>query len=304
MKKSSKLVFFGNERLVSGLAHTDAPVLRALIATGYDIAAVVSHHTEARSRKARPLEVAEIAYEHGIPLLLPDRLLDIEGQLKEMNADAAVLVAYGKIIPQRIINVFAPVGIINIHPSLLPRHRGPAPIETTILYGDTTAGVSIMQLTAGMDEGPVYVQGTMQLTGSETKQELYEHLSVLGTDLLIEHLPAILSGVLQATPQENNDVSYTSLLSKQDGIIDTSTDTAATIERKVRAYANYPKTRLNLDDNDVIITISNVVENFSSAPLVIPCAENTWLEIAELIGPSGKRMSGEAYVRGYRSTQK
>lgn len=304
MKKSPRLVFFGNERLVSGLAHTDAPVLRGLIAAGYDIAAIVSNHTDARSRKARPLEVAEIAREHGIPLLLPDRLRDIEQDLSELQADAAVLVAYGKIIPERIINVFGSSGIINIHPSLLPRHRGPTPIETTILNGDKEAGVSIMQLTAGMDEGPVYVQSRLPLAGNETKQELYVALSRLGTELLLTHLPHILAGELKPTPQEYDDVSYTSLLTKQDGKLDPLTDTAHAIERKVRAYADFPKTRLTIDNNDVIITISKVVADKFAAPLVIECAENTWLEINELIGPSGKRMSGDAYVRGYRSSQK
>lgn len=299
MKKLSRLVFFGNERLVSGLARTDAPVLRGLIAAGYDIAAIVSHHTDARSRNSRPLEVAEIARQHTIPLLLPDRPTDIEDQLIELEADAAVLVAYGKIIPRRIINVFAPIGIINLHPSLLPRHRGPTPIETTILTGDSMAGVSIMQLTAGMDEGPVYVQGRLPLRGDETKQELYESLSTLGAELLLTHLPDILSGERQPIPQQNNDVSYTSLLTKKDGVLDPLTDDAYVIERKVRAYADFPKTRLSLNANDVIITIAKVVAGPTAGALIIACAHNTWLEIIELIGPSGKRMSGEAYLRGY-----
>ncbi len=300
MTKSSRLVFFGNERLVSGLERTDAPILHGLIDAGYEITAIVSHHTEAQSRKPRPLEVAAIAEAHGIPLLLPNRPGDIEDELRSLNADAAVLVAYGKIIPERIINIFAPIGIINIHPSLLPRYRGPTPIETTILNGDQKAGVSIMQLTAGMDEGPMYAQRSLPLQGNETKQALYEALSRLGTDALLETLPAIISGLLKPTPQENNDVSYTSLLSKKDGDIDPTTDDAYAIERKVRAYENFPKTRLTIARNDVIITSSKVAEIDDPTKLIIACAGNTLLEVTELIGPSGKIMSGEAYLRGYR----
>lgn len=299
MKKSSKLVFFGNERLVSGLVRTDAHVLRGLIAAGYDIKAVVSSHTDARSRKARPLEVAAIATAHNIPLLLPEKPGDIEAELRTFGADAAVLVAYGRIIPQRVINVFAPRGIINLHPSLLPRWRGPTPIEATILAGDLEAGVSIMRLTAGMDEGPVYAQFRLRLRGDESKQELYDQLARAGADLLLDTLPSILSGELSPTPQKNEGVTYTSLLSKSDGKINQLTDTADVIARKVRAYQNFPKPKLTINDSDVIITIAKVVASNDASKFVIPCAENTWLEVVELIAPSGRTMSGEAYLRGY-----
>ena len=102
--QSKTLLFFGNERLVSGLKATNAPVLRALIKNGYTIAAVVSHHTDGQSRSNRPLEVAEVAEEHGIPVLLPNKPAEIIDTLAHFKADAAILVAYGRIIPQRIID--------------------------------------------------------------------------------------------------------------------------------------------------------------------------------------------------------
>jgi len=131
----TRVVFFGNERLVSGLQQTDAPILRGLIERGYDVVAIVSHHSETRSRKERELEVATIARDHGIPLLLPSKPAEILEQLITFNADIAVLAAYGRIIGQKVIDIF-PLGIINIHPSLLPRYRGPTPIETALLNGD------------------------------------------------------------------------------------------------------------------------------------------------------------------------
>lgn len=299
MTMSSKLVFFGNERLVSGLKSTDAPVLRGLIERGYDIVAVVSSYNEGTSRNSRTLEVAEIAKAHNIPLLLPTRPGDIEDDLKEMGADAAILAAYGRIIPQRIINVFSPIGIINIHPSLLPRHRGPTPIETTIVAGDTTAGVSIMQLTAGMDEGPVYGQASIPLVGNETKFDLYDTLSHRGATLLFDLLPDILSGALKPKVQETAGVSYTTLLTKEDGKLDPLTDDAYACERKVRAYLGFPKTVLRVQNNDVIVTAAITTNEKSPGELVIECADNTLLRVVELIAPSGKKMSGSAYLRGY-----
>lgn len=299
MTRSSKLVFFGNERLVSGLKHTNAPVLRGLIEAGYDIVAVVSHHTESRSRSARELEVGKLAKEYGIPLLTPDKPSEIINELTALQADAAVLVAYGKIIPQRVINVFGPVGIINLHPSLLPRWRGPTPIETTILSGDREAGVSLMQLTASMDEGPVYAQAKVLLDGNETKQSLYEKLSGLGTKLLLEVLPNILSNKLLPINQQVFGVTYTSLLHKTDGILTPLTDTAYVCERKIRAYSQYPKTKYTIDHNDVIITSAKIAQMHDQSKLIVECADNTLLEIVELIAPSGKRMSGQAYLQGY-----
>lgn len=299
MPQSKRLVFFGNERLVSGLKHTAAPLLSGLLSQGYNVVAVVAHHEAGRSRSARKLEVAEIAIQHSLPVHLPDRAEDIIDILRSYHADAAILSAYGRIIPSSIIDLFEPYGIINLHPSLLPRHRGPTPIESTILQGDKTAGISIMKLSAGMDEGPVYGQAELPLVGNEDKFELYHKLSKLGTTTLLELLPDILSGQLSVQLQKNNDVSYTSLITKEDGHIVPATDDAVTIERKVRAYLGYPKCRISIYNKDVFITSAKVVQSFDSGPLVVACKDNTYLEILELVAPSGKTMSGEAYQRGY-----
>lgn len=300
MTQSPRVVFFGNERLVSGLKRTDAPLLRGLIDRGYIICAVVVNHHETVSRNTRPLEVAEIASQHNIPVLSPAKLSDIADTLRDFKADCAVLAAYGRIIPQLIIDIFAPVGIINVHPSLLPRHRGSTPIETTILAGDSQAGVSVMQLTAGMDEGPIYDQRAVKLSGNENKFELYEQLSHLGAEMVFELLPEILSGQLKPIPQRTDDVSYTTTISKQDGILDPLTDTAEIISRKVRAYLNFPKSKLRYRDNDVIVTSATTVTSCSDGRLCIPCNENSTLLVESLIAPNGKSMSGDAYLRGLR----
>lgn len=296
MTSSSKLVFFGTEDF-------SLPTLVALVEAGYTIATVVTKPDARRGRKSELVMPAVKVYalEQNIPVLQPTRLGEITEDLVALQADAAVLVSYGKLIPQRVIDVFTPVGIINIHPSLLPRYRGPAPIEAAIVNGDEETGISIMQLTLGMDEGPVFIQEHISLNGTETKPELYEAFARQGAELLTEVLPDILSGTLQPKQQGNDGVSYTTLISKEHGKLNPLTDDAYACERKVRAYLGYPKTSLRLQNNDVIITSAISTKTKSPDELVIECADNTFLQINELIAPSGKRMSGQAYLRGYNS---
>lgn len=302
MTASKRLVFFGNERLVSGLKHTETPLLRGLIERGYDIAAVIVNNNDTVSRNARSLEVAAVARDHNIPVLSPKKPVDIINELQKINAHAAILSAYGRIIPQRVIDVFTKSdkpGIINIHPSLLPRHRGSTPIETTILNGDTMAGVSIMQLTAGMDEGPVYGQRVIQLRGDEDKFELYRSLSNHGAELLFELLPGILDGTITPKPQSDDGVTYTTQLTRSDGYVDPTTESASVIERKIRAHLGFPKSHMQYQNNDVILTAAKVVDAPLENEFCITCADNSFLLIEELQAPNGKKMPGSAFLRGY-----
>lgn len=292
---SQRLVFFGTELF-------SVPTLTALIDAGYDIAAIVTKPDTVRGRGKKIFvhPVKQIGIDHKITILQPQRLLDIEEQLRSLNTNAAVLVSYGKIIPKRILDVFEPIGIINIHPSRLPEFRGPSPIEAAIISGKDETAVSIMKLDEGMDTGPVYVQQTVHLSGAETKQELSERLALVGAETLITILPQILSGQCAARPQENTDVSVTSLISKDSGKLDPATDTAVTLERKIRAYQGYPKPHVTLHDIDVIVTAAKVTDTARSDALTIPCAHNTWLEITSLIAPSGRTMLAQDFLRGYK----
>ncbi len=305
--QTKRIVFFGNERLISGLPSTDAPVLTSLIAQGYNVVAVVSHHSETKSRKPKPLEVGAIAKQHNIPLFLPDRPADIFEELRNLQPDAAVLAAYGRIISQAVIDLF-PYGIINIHPSLLPKYRGPSPIETTILQGDLHAGVSIMQLSAAMDAGPLFRQDSISITGTETAEDLCALLSREGARLLIETLPHILNASLTPTPQNDQAATYTHLIKKSDGIIDW-TQTGASIERHIRAYHAWPQSRTRIGDVDVIITQAQTY----LAPLQKPgtvtatpdelfiYASDIALRIKALKPVGKKEMPVKAFLSGYRS---
>jgi len=294
---AKSLVFFGNERLVSGLPKTNAPVLRGLIERGYDIKAIVSHHTDANSRKPRPLEVAEIAKEHNIPIFLPDKPADIHDELAAFQADAAILVAYGRIISQSIIDLF-PLGIINIHPSLLPHYRGPTPIESPIAQGDTISGVSIMQLSAGMDDGPVFAQDTFAIADTDTKFDVYKKAQALSTTLLFSNLDSILDGSLVPREQDHEQASFSKLLAKSDGILDPTVLTAKEAERKIRAYLGYPKTKLEILGEQRIVTKAHVSDN-QKTPLDVAFRDGAFLSIDELLAPSGKTVSSEDFLRGY-----
>jgi methionyl-tRNA formyltransferase len=294
MRNSKKLVFFGNERLATSVT-TTAPSLRALINAGYEIKAVVVSHQEAVSRKKRSLEIAQLAKAYKIPLILAKKE-ELADQIREFKAEFGVLVAFGQMISKKVINLF-PKGIINIHPSLLPKMRGPTPIETAILEGAKETGVSLMQLTAKMDAGPIFTQQVVNLKSHETKQELADRLSNIGANLLIKNLPAILDGQIIPTPQDEKKATYTKLLKKEDGILDFG-QPAEVLERQVRAYAGWPKSRAKIYGHEVIVIKARVTKNQTDGRLVVQCQPG-YLEILELIGPSGHLMSGADFLRGY-----
>lgn len=306
MTKTSKtVVFFGNERLATGVS-TTAPSLRRLIAEGYQVAAVVSNYEPGQSRKTRALEVAEVAKQHKIPLLLPEKPAQIIDQLKPYRAEVGVLVAYGKIIPQAVINIF-PKGIVNIHPSLLPLHRGPTPLESVILDGSSTTGVSIMSLVKQMDAGPVYQQVKVPLNGRETKQALADQLADQGSHLLAEALPGIIDGSLAATPQDNNQATYDQLISKEDGVLDFNKP-AHLLAREIRAYADWPKSRTVLAGKDVVILTAHAVDSASlKAGQVISRDKQLLIGtsrgalVVDHLQPAGKKpMSAAAFLAGYQ----
>ena len=301
---SKTILYFGNERLATGLG-THAPALLGLIAAGYNIAAIViAQNDQAASRKSRPLEVADIAAKHGIPVISPARLDKAIDELKSYGADAAVLAAYGKIVPAAVLDIF-PSGIINIHPSLLPLHRGSTPIESAILQADVETGVSLMKLVPQMDAGPVYAQDTVLLNGTETKQSLSDQLNELGAKLLLTHLPAILDGTLKPKPQDESHATTDGQLSKSDAVLNWNLP-AAHLERQIRAYAGWPRSRATIGTSEVIVTAAHELagNGVAGTPWLADGQLGTHttegiLIIDRLIPPGKKEMSGSDYLRGY-----
>jgi methionyl-tRNA formyltransferase len=302
-----RLLFFGNERLATGVT-TDTPVLQALIAADYDIAAVVVAQKDGgKSRKGRQLEIAEVAEAHGIPVIAPLKLSEAIDELKAYQAEAAVLVAYGKIVPQSVIDLF-PRGIINIHPSLLPKHRGPTPLESVILNDDKETGVSLMRLASDMDAGPVYAQETVLLRGDETKQSLADQLVAIGKDMLVTNLPAILDGSLEPTEQAG-EPTYDKKIERDAGIL-TNLDfdeSATSLAIKVRAYAGWPRVKATIGTSEAIIAAAHAGDAkgipgtlyLSGSEIGFYTADGVL--IIDTIIPSGrKEMSARDFLLGYK----
>lgn len=289
---SKTIVFFGTDEF-------SAASLRELIAKGFTVGAVV---TKPDSRKGRGRElsksiVKEIAEANNIPVWQPLDVRAIAEHVTKLHDPIGVLVSYGKIIPKSIIELFSP-GIINVHPSLLPLYRGPSPIESAILHGDTETGVTIMQLSAGMDSGPIYSQITVPLLDVETAPDLEVQLGELGAQELSLTLPSIINGTVLPTPQNDDLATYCQLLSKEDSALDTEKLTAEQAERHVRAYIAFPKTKASIEGYPVVITKAHV-SNAHESPLDLECSDGRYLSVDELIGPSGKLMNAKAFLNGY-----
>lgn len=221
------------------------------------------------------------------PLAEPTRqalLQQPEYEVVTSHGDVGVLVHYGKILSQQVIESF-PHGIVNIHPSLLPAWRGPSPLQAAILRGDSTTGVSVMVLDKHMDTGPLLAQETVALSASAMAQTLYPELFRRGTQLLLKVLPDYLRGIVTPVPQSVIGSSYSKIISREDGEI-LSTDTPTMIDRKFRAYHPWPGIYYVWNGQRVKLTKVSLDDK---AQLVI-----------HEVQPAGKRpMPYAAFLRGH-----
>jgi len=208
----------------------------------YQVVGVVTQPDRAtgRSRAPEPPPVKRAALRLGIPVFQPASLRDPAAvdQLAELRPDAGVVAAYGAILRKNVLAI--PLhGYLNIHPSLLPRHRGPTPVPGAILAGDIETGVTVMLLDAKMDSGPILAQQRVPLPPAARSDTLTEQLFTLGSALLLEALAGYAAGTLTPSPQDDSQASYTKLLKKEDGAIDWNAS-AIQIERMTRAYHPWP----------------------------------------------------------------
>ncbi len=307
MNKS--IVFFGNERLSSSQSPSRTPILKTLIEQEYSIKAIVLSSKPSTSRKKRPLEVVAIAEANSIPVIYVETMSSLIDTLRELSAEIGVLAAFGRIVPQEVIDLF-PYGIVNVHPSRLPEYRGSTPIEQAILSGDSSTTVSIMDLVSEMDAGPVYAQKEVPIPDRATKAELTHLLAETGAQELKDALPLILSGTLKKIEQNHEAATYTSRLSKASGAIDWSKP-ALQIEREIRAYADWPSSTTVLGDIQCTITKAQVYEgdlilnpgelHMTKDQLIVGCGDNSLLEVRMLKPINKQEMAADAFLRGYGS---
>lgn len=293
-QKSNQLVFFGTEDY-------SATVLDNLLSAGITIEAVITKPDlkKGRGQKLQAPAVKTIAENYNVTVYQPENLTQMRDAIAQTSRFGAILVSFGKIIPQDIIDSFE-LGIINLHPSLLPKYRGPSPIESAIYNGDNLTGVSIMTLNDKMDAGAIYAQAPVEITPATTASQLYQQTAQLGSKLLIQILPQIIAGKLSPEPQDDTQATYCSLLTKTQGWLNPEKSSADQLVNQIRAYHVFPKSRLEIYDQVCIITNASA-DSQPTSPLNFECADGQFLNIHQLIAPSGKTMTATAFVNGYKN---
>lgn len=217
------------------------PVLTALTGAHQVVGVVTQPDRPAgRGRRLTPSPVKQVALERGLPLAQPQSLRTpgAVAQLAAWEPEVIIVAAFGQILRQNVLDL-PPHGCLNVHASLLPRWRGAAPVPAAILAGDEVTGVTIMQMDAGLDTGPILAQREERLQPDDTRATLEGRLARLGAGLLVETLPAYLEGNLLPRPQPEEGVTYARQLRKEDGLLDWSRP-AAELDRRVRAFTPWP----------------------------------------------------------------
>jgi len=284
------------------------PALNALAAQ-YPVVGVVTQpdRPSGRGMTLTPPPVKVAAQELGIPVIQPEKLKQPEAfqQLQDWNPDLIVVAAFGQILRQNVLDL-PKYGCLNIHASLLPRHRGAAPIQAAILAGDAETGITIMKMDAGLDTGPMLRQRAIPIAVGETGGSLFEKLKQLGGELLLETIPDYISGKLMPIPQPVEGATYFGMIKKEDGLLDFSRP-AAELERRIRAFHPWPGTFMFWNKAPLKIHKAHVEEgNMEAGKHIVKdglpavgTAEG--LIVFDELQPAGKKpMRGKDFLLGYR----
>ncbi len=293
--------------LFMGTPDFAAESLKALINDGREVAAVISQPNKPKNRGMRVAltPVAAVAEEAGIHVYQPETLKGgaIEELLKEVNPDIIVVVAYGKLLPEYVLN-YPKYGCINIHGSLLPKYRGAAPIQYTILNGEAEGGVTSMYMAKGMDTGDMILKKSTPITESDTAGVLHDRLAIIGAELLLETLDAIKEGTAPRQAQNDSEATYASQLTKEMGNIDWN-KSADEVINLIRGLDPWPSAYSFADGKRFKIFTSKKEDRSGEAGKVlevgngvlVACGEGS-IRIFEIQPENKKRMKVEDFLRG------
>lgn len=303
--KDMRIVFMGTPDFA-------AAILERLVETGRNVVGVFSQPDKPVGRKQIiiPTATKVVAEKYGIPVFQPAKLRDGTALeiMKELSPDLTVVAAYGKILPKEILDV-SPLGNVNVHGSLLPKYRGAAPIQWSVINGDEVTGVTTMYMAEGMDTGDMILKLETKIGEDETSGELFERLAKLGADSIEKTLELFDKGEVPREAQDESEATYAPMLKKEMGEID-FTKPAGEIKNLVRGMSPWPTAYTFLDGKSIKIHKAAVVSGFSGTPgelldekrFIVACGDGAVEFIS--VQPEGKsQMSGADFIRG-RRTQK
>jgi methionyl-tRNA formyltransferase len=301
---SLNLVFCGTPQFA-------VPTLEKLVDAGFRVQLVV---TQPDRPKGRGLELVQSPVKQStlklnLPITQPERIKtndEFRAQLTALEPDAIIVVGYGRIIPQWMLDL-PPLGNINLHASLLPKYRGAAPIQWAIANGETVTGVTTMRIDAGLDTGEILLQQQLALAPDDTAETLAPRLASIGADLMIETLRGLEAGSVHPRPQDNSQATLALILRKEDGLVDFSRS-AAEICNRIRGFQPWPGAYTKFRGKNLqIIRARPATDALPLAELhatvdrlLVGCAHNTSLELLEIQLEGKKRTSAADFVRGYR----
>jgi methionyl-tRNA formyltransferase len=286
------------------------PSLQALASGGHQVTAVFTQPDRPKGRGNQiaesPVKLAAKAL--GIAVYQPERIRRPESveQLRQLRAEMIVVVGYGQIIPQTIIDL-PRHGILNVHASLLPKYRGAAPIQWAVANGEIHTGVTIMQIDAGLDTGDMLLKGAVSIAADETAPELSARLAPLGAELLLETMRQIEDGAVRREKQDGTRATLAPILKKEDGLIDWSRSAPQTYNR-LRGFTPWPGAYTTFRGQQLSLLHARPTERVLAPGLIevekrrvfAGCGENTALELLEVQLAGKKRMPAEAFANGYQ----
>ncbi len=300
---SKKIIFFGNERFATGTT-SKLLIIKALVNLGYDIEYIILSQKDINKNKP---EIVDFAINHNIKIIYFENNESLYSQLLNLKTEFAVLASFGRIIPAKILDLFSG-GIINIHPSLLPLHRGPTPLESVILEGQNKTGISIIKLVLKMDSGPIYAQESIAIKPNVRKQELANTLDQKASELLSKIIDDITTYKLDPVPQTDNDATYDKMITKKDSMLNPLSHTAIQLERQIRAHETWPRSLLKIKGFDLIVLKAHVLEDKIEPGSIYINGETFGvgtldgiLVIDELLPMGKNKMSSRAFLAGYKN---